>query len=48
MTPPKKDRDLVPDTVTTPAEDECELCSEETESSCDSCPKSSDDKNATC
>jgi hypothetical protein len=48
MTPRKKDRVLAPDTVTTPAEDEGNLCSEASESSCESCPKSSDDKNATC
>lgn len=48
MTPRKKDRTQVPDTVTAPAEDEGNLCSEVSESACESCPKSSDDKNATC
>jgi hypothetical protein len=48
MTPRKKDRVLVPDTETAPAENENDLCSDASESSCESCPKSSDDKNATC
>lgn len=48
MTPRKKDRNLVPDTVIAPMEDESDLCSEESESSCESCPNSSVDKNATC
>ncbi|MDD4238218.1 MAG: hypothetical protein PHT62_06650 [Desulfotomaculaceae bacterium] len=48
MTPRKKDRGIAPDTVTTPVEDENDLCSEASESACESCPKSSDDKNATC
>jgi len=48
MTPRKNDRVQPPANVTTPMEDESDLCSEESESSCESCPKSSDDKNATC
>lgn len=48
MTPRKKDKTLAPDTVTTPTEDESAFCSEESESACESCAESNDDKNATC
>lgn len=48
MTPRKKNKTLVPDTLTTPAEDEKDLCSDASESASESCPKSSNDKNATC
>lgn len=48
MTPRKKNKGLVPDTVTAPAEDTNDFSSDASESACESCPKSSDDKNATC
>lgn len=48
MTPRKKNKGVVSNNLTTPAEDKSNLCPDASESTCESCSKSTNDKNSTC